>query len=136
LSVPEPVDELPITTGDDVVRVRQAVRAKASAARLSLVDQTKLITAASELARNTLVHGGSGVARVETVQRDGKRGVKAVFSDTGPGIADVEKALTDGYTTGSGLGLGLGGSRRLVDDFALETVVGQGTTVTVIKWTR
>jgi serine/threonine-protein kinase RsbT len=76
------------------------------------------------------------VARVETVQRDGKRGVKAVFSDTGPGIADVEKALTDGYTTGSGLGLGLGGSRRLVDDFVLETVVGQGTTVTVIKWTR
>ena len=136
MTAPEPVDELPIRTGDDVVRVRQAVRAKASAARLSLVDQTKLITAASELARNTLVHGGSGVARVETVQRDGKRGVKAVFSDTGPGIADVEKALTDGYTTGSGLGLGLGGSRRLVDDFVLETVVGQGTTVTVIKWTR
>lgn len=136
MTAPEPVDELPIRTGDDVVRVRQAVRAKAGAARLSLVDQTKLITAASELARNTLVHGGSGVARVETVQRDGKRGVKAVFSDTGPGIADVEKALTDGYTTGSGLGLGLGGSRRLVDDFVLETVVGQGTTVTVIKWTR
>ena len=136
MTAPEPVDELPIRTGDDVVRVRQAVRAKASAARLSLVDQTKLITAASELARNTLVHGGSGVARVETVQRDGKRGVKAVFSDTGPGIADVEKALTDGYTTGSGLGLGLGGSRRLVDDFVLETVVGQGTTVTVIKWMR
>jgi serine/threonine-protein kinase RsbT len=136
LSVPEPVDELPITTGDDVVRVRQAVRARASAARLSLVDQTKLITAASELARNTLVHGGSGVARVETVQRDGRPGVKAVFTDDGPGIVDVEKALTDGYTTGSGLGLGLGGSRRLVDEFVLETAVGQGTTVTVIKWMR
>ncbi len=136
MTAPDPVDELPIRTGDDVVRVRQVVRARASAARLSLVDQTKLITAASELARNTLVHGGSGVARVETVQRDGRRGVKAVFTDTGPGIADVEKALTDGYTTGSGLGLGLGGSRRLVDDFALETAVGQGTTVTVIKWTR
>jgi len=134
--VPEPVDELPITTGDDVVRVRQAVRARASAARLSLVDQTKLITAASELARNTLVHGGSGVARVETVQRDGRPGVKAVFTDDGPGIVDVEKALTDGYTTGSGLGLGLGGSRRLVDEFVLETAVGQGTTVTVIKWMR
>ena len=130
------VDELPINTGDDVVRVRQAVRARASAARLSLVDQTKLITAASELARNTLVHGGSGVARVETVQRDGRRGVKAVFTDDGPGIVDVEKALTDGYTTGSGLGLGLGGSRRLVDEFVLETAVGMGTTVTVIKWTR
>jgi len=134
--VPEPVDELPITTGDDVVRVRQAVRARASAARLSLVDQTKLITAASELARNTLVHGGSGTARVETVQRDGRPGVKAVFTDDGPGIVDVEKALTDGYTTGSGLGLGLGGSRRLVDEFVLETAVGQGTTVTVIKWMR
>ena len=134
--MPEPVDELPITTGDDVVRVRQAVRARAGAARLSLVDQTKLITSASEPARNTLVHGGSGVARVETVQRDGRPGVKAVFTDDGPGIVDVEKALTDGYTTGSGLGLGLGGSRRLVDEFVLETAVGQGTTVTVIKWMR
>ena len=134
--MPKPVDELPITTGDDVVRVRQAVRARAGAAQLSLVDQTKLITAASELARNALVHGGSGVARVETVQRDGRRGVKAVFTDDGPGIVDVEKALTDGYTTGTGLGLGLGGSRRLVDEFVLETAVGEGTTVTVIKWTR
>ena len=134
--MPEPVDELPITTGDDVVRVRQAVRARAGAAQLSLVDQTKLITAASELARNTLVHGGSGVARVETVERQGRRGVKAVFTDHGPGIVDVEKALTDGYTTGTGLGLGLGGSRRLVDEFVLETAVGEGTTVTVIKWTR
>ena len=134
--MPKPVDELPITTGDDVVRVRQAVRARAGAAQLSLVDQTKLITAASELARNTLVHGGSGVARVETVERQGRRGVKAVFTDHGPGIVDVEKALTDGFTTGSGLGLGLGGSRRLVDEFVLETAVGKGTTVTVIKWTR
>ena len=134
--MPKLVDELPITTGDDVVRVRQAVRARAGAAQLSLVDQTKLITAASELARNTLVHGGSGVARVETVERQGRRGVKAVFTDHGPGIVDVEKALTDGYTTGSGLGLGLGGSRRLVDEFVLETAVGKGTTVTVIKWTR
>ena len=135
MTAPDQV-ELPIRTGDDVVRVRQVVRAQASAARLSLVDQTKLVTAASELARNTLVHGASGVARVETVECAGKHGVKAVFTDTGPGIADVEKALTDGYTTGSGLGLGLGGSRRLVDDFALETAVGQGTTVTVVKWMR
>jgi serine/threonine-protein kinase RsbT len=131
-----PVEELPIRTGDDVVRVRQIVRAQASAVKLSLVDQTKLVTAASELARNTLVHGGSGTARVETVQRDGRRGVRAVFADSGPGIADVDQALTDGYTTGAGLGLGLGGSRRLVDDFDLTTVVGEGTTVTVIKWTR
>ena len=136
MTSPGPAEELPIRTGDDVVRVRQIVRALASASRLSLVDQTKLITAASELARNTLVHGGSGLARVDAVQRDGRRGVRAVFTDSGPGIPNVEKALTDGYTTGSGLGLGLGGSRRLVDEFDLETAVGQGTTVTVIKWTR
>jgi serine/threonine-protein kinase RsbT len=136
MTSPGPGEELPIRTGDDVVRVRQIVRALASASRLSLVDQTKLITAASELARNTLVHGGSGLARVDAVQRDGRRGVRAVFTDSGPGIPDVDKALTDGYTTGSGLGLGLGGSRRLVDEFDLQTTVGEGTTVTVIKWTR
>jgi serine/threonine-protein kinase RsbT len=136
MTVTGSAEDLRIESGDDVVRVRQLVRARAIAAKLSLVDQTKLITAASELARNTLVHGGSGVARVETVQRDGRPGVKAVFTDDGPGIVDVEKALTDGYTTGSGLGLGLGGSRRLVDEFVLETAVGQGTTVTVIKWMR
>jgi serine/threonine-protein kinase RsbT len=136
MTAPGPVEEQPIRTGDDVVRVRQIVRAHAKAARLSLVDQTKLITAASELARNTLVHGGSGMARVEPVQRDGRRGVRAVFTDSGPGIPNIDKALTDGFTTGSGLGLGLGGSRRLVDEFDLETAVGEGTTVTVIKWTR
>lgn len=129
-------DELPIVSGDDVVRVRQVVRARATAVELSLVDQTKLITAASELARNTLVHGGSGRARVETVEQGGKRGVRATFSDDGPGIPDVALALTDGYTTGSGLGLGLSGARRLVDAFELDTRVGAGTTVTVTKWTR
>jgi serine/threonine-protein kinase RsbT len=112
------------------------VRARALAAKLSLVDQTKLITAASELARNTLVHGGSGTARVESLEREGKRGVRATFSDSGPGIADVAQAMTDGYTSGSGLGLGLGGARRLVDEFELTTAVGSGTTVTVVKWTR
>ena len=127
---------LEIRASNDIVRVRQRMREWAVEAGFSLVDQTKVVTAASELARNTLVHGGSGVARVETVERQGRRGVKAVFTDHGPGIVDVEKALTDGYTTGSGLGLGLGGSRRLVDEFVLETAVGQGTTVTVIKWTR
>lgn len=136
MTAPGQVEELPIRTGDDVVRVRQVVRALAGTVRLSLVDQTKLITAASELARNTLVHGGSGRARVETVERGGRRGVKAVFTDAGPGIPDVDRALADGYTTGSGLGLGLGGSRRLVDEFVLETAVGEGTTVTVVKWTR
>jgi serine/threonine-protein kinase RsbT len=136
MTVAGPAEDLRIETGDDVVRVRQLVRARALAAKLSLVDQTKLITAASELARNTLVHGGSGTARVESLEREGKRGVRATFSDAGPGIADVAQAMTDGYTSGSGLGLGLGGARRLVDEFDLTTAVGTGTTVTVVKWTR
>jgi serine/threonine-protein kinase RsbT len=136
MTVAGPAEDLRIETGDDVVRVRQLVRARALAAKLSLVDQTKLITAASELARNTLVHGGSGTARVESLEREGKRGVRATFSDSGPGIADVAQAMTDGYTSGSGLGLGLGGARRLVDEFELTTAFGSGTTVTVVKWTR
>jgi serine/threonine-protein kinase RsbT len=136
MTVTGSAEDLRIESGDDVVRVRQLVRARAIAAKLSLVDQTKLITAASELARNTLVHGGSGTARVESLEREGKRGVRATFSDSGPGIADVAQAMTDGYTSGSGLGLGLGGARRLVDEFELTTAVGSGTTVTVVKWTR
>jgi serine/threonine-protein kinase RsbT len=133
---PGSVEELPIRTGDDVVRVRQLVRVRAQAVRLSLVDQTKLVTAASELARNTLVYGGSGSVRVETVARNGKRGISATFTDRGPGIADLEQALTDGWTSGDGLGLGLSGSRRLVDEFEIDTEVGRGTVVTVVKWTR
>lgn len=130
------VEELPIRSGDDVVRVRQLVRARAQEVRLSLVDQTKLVTAASELARNTLVHGGAGTATVETLSRDGRSGIRAVFADEGPGIPDVDQALTPGWTSGSGLGLGLSGARKLVDEFAIDTVVGRGTTVTVVKWTR
>jgi serine/threonine-protein kinase RsbT len=132
----DPAAELPIRTGDDVVRVRQLVRQRAQGARLSLVDQTKLITAASELARNTLVYGGSGTATVQLVEEQGRRGVRAVFTDAGPGIPDLEKALTDGYTSGSGLGLGLGGAKRLVDEFDIVSEVGRGTTVSVVKWTR
>ncbi|MFI6515538.1 ATP-binding protein [Spirillospora sp. NPDC050679] len=128
---------IPIETGDDVVRVRQAVRTAAGAAKLSLVDQTKVVTAASELARNTLVYGGGGVARVTQVTDErGRGGVHIVFHDEGPGIADVDLALTDGWTSGQGLGLGLTGARRLVDAFELETAVGQGTTITVTKWRR
>jgi serine/threonine-protein kinase RsbT len=130
------VEERLIQTGDDVVRVRQLVRGRAQAARLSLVDQTKLVTAASELARNIVTYGGSGMVRVETVNRGGRQGVCAVFADSGPGIADVELALTDGWTSGSGLGLGLSGARRLVDEFDIDTEVGKGTTVTVVKWAR
>jgi len=125
-----------IGSGEDVVRVRQLVRSVAVAAKLSLVDQTKLVTAASELARNTLVYGGGGQAEVTYVDLGGRRGVRIVFRDSGPGIPDVDLALTDGYTSGSGLGLGLSGARRLVDEFDLRTVVGVGTTVSVVKWAR
>jgi serine/threonine-protein kinase RsbT len=131
------MDELPIRSGDDVVRIRQHVRNAASANGLSLVDQTKLVTAASELARNTLIHGGGGVATVEAVTSPrGRSGVRLQFTDEGPGIADIELALTDGWTSGSGLGLGLSGSRRLVDEFDLKSEPGGGTTVVVVKWSR
>jgi serine/threonine-protein kinase RsbT len=131
------MDELPIRTGDDVVRVRQQVRVVAGQAGLSLVDQTKVVTAASELARNALVHGGGGTARVETVTSDhGRSGVRVGFTDDGPGISDVDLALTDGWTSGSGLGLGLSGARRLVDEFELTSKPGRGTSVVVVKWSR
>jgi len=106
------------------------------AVKLSLVDQTKLVTAASELARNTLVYGGGGSAEVDRVDNGRRQGIRIVFADRGPGIADLDLALTDGYTTGNGLGLGLSGARRLVDEFAIDTAVGRGTTVTVTKWCR
>jgi serine/threonine-protein kinase RsbT len=131
------MDELPIQSGDDVVRVRQQARVAAADCGLSLVEQTKLVTAASELARNTLVHGGGGTARIEVVKSgNGRSGVKIGFADTGPGIADKELALTDGWTSGNGLGLGLSGARRLVDEFELTSEPGAGTTVVVVKWSR
>jgi len=131
------MDELPIQFGDDVVRVRQRVRVVAADSGLSLVDQTKLVTAASELARNALVYGGGGTARIEVVTSAvGRAGVQVGFSDDGPGIADVDLALTDGWTTGGGLGLGLSGARRLVDEFELTSKLGHGTSVVVIKWSR
>lgn len=130
------VETYQIQSAADVVQVRQAVRAAAQKGGLSIVDQTKIVTAASELARNTLIYGGGGNARIELL-RDGERnGVRATFADSGPGIADVELAMTDGYTSGSGLGLGLSGSRRLVDEFDIATQVGAGTRVTVTKWMR
>ena len=125
-----------IRSDEDVVRVRQLVRTTAVAVRLSLVDQTKLVTAASELARNTLIYGGGGSAEVSTVSDGRRRGVRIVFADEGPGIPDLDLALTDGYTTGGGLGLGLSGARRLVDDFDIRTAVGEGTRITVTKWSR
>ncbi|MBQ1041934.1 MULTISPECIES: ATP-binding protein [unclassified Micromonospora] len=125
-----------IRSDEDVVRVRQLVRTTAVAVRLSLVDQTKLVTAASELARNTLIYGGGGSAEVSTVSDGRRRGVRILFADEGPGIPDLDLALTDGYTTGGGLGLGLSGARRLVDDFDIQTAVGEGTRITVTKWSR
>ncbi|MFF3446902.1 anti-sigma regulatory factor [Streptomyces sp. NPDC002667] len=129
-------ETLEITANAGVVQARQRVRALAQECRFSLVEQTKLITAASELARNTLIHGGGGTMTAGLVEERGRRGVRLVFSDRGPGIPDVDLALTDGWTSGAGMGLGLSGSKRLVDDFVLDTAPGQGTTVTVTKWAR
>lgn len=128
------IEQLDIRTSDDVVRVRQRTRALAVEAGLGLVDQTKIVTAASELARNTLDYGGGGRVRIELVANGARRGVRLCFEDEGPGIANVDAALRDGYTTGTGLGLGLGGARRLSSDFALETAVGRGTRVTIARW--
>jgi serine/threonine-protein kinase RsbT len=131
------MEDLPIRTGDDVVRVRQQIRVMAARSGLSLVDQTKLVTAASELARNALVHGGGGMARVEVVTSGtGKPGIRIGFTDDGPGIPDMDLALTDGWTSGDGLGLGLSGARRLVDEFELTSKPGSGTSVVVTKWSR
>lgn len=124
----------PITSADDVVRVRQIARSWATELKFSLVDQTKLVTAASELARNTLEHGHGGTMRAEQVENGARRGVRLVFEDQGPGIPDINLALRDGYTTGNGMGLGLSGSKRLVNEFEIKSEAGQGTTVTIIRW--
>lgn len=127
-------DTLPIATDDDIVRVRQRVRDWAVALGFSLVDQTKLVTAASELARNTLIYGKGGTLLLESVTNERKRGLRLTFEDRGPGIADVSLALRDGYTTGNGLGLGLSGARRLAQDFSIESRVGEGTRVVIARW--
>ena len=131
----EHLELVEIRTDADVVGVRQIVRAVATQAGLSLVDQTKLITAASELARNTLDYGKGGEAQIEVFAAP-RKGVRIAFCDRGPGIPDVQLALKDGYTSGNGLGHGLGGARRLVDDFDIKTAVGEGTTVTIARWKR
>ena len=127
-------DSLPIATDDDIVRVRQRVRDWAIGLGFSLVDQTKLVTAASELARNTLIYGRGGTLILESVQNERKRGLRLTFEDHGPGIADVEQALKDGFTTGNGLGLGLSGARRLSQDFAITSRPGEGTRVVIARW--
>jgi serine/threonine-protein kinase RsbT len=123
-----------IQCAEDVVSVRQMVRQRAVELGFNLVDQTKIVTAASELARNTLQYGGGGTVTIDTVENLGRRGVRLTFEDDGPGIPDVEIAMRDGYTTGGGLGLGLGGARRLSSDFSIQSAPGQGTRVTITRW--
>lgn len=126
--------ELPLASQDDVVTVRQSVRSLAIEIGLSLVDQTKIVTAASELGRNTFVHGGGGIARLEVIRDTPRRGLRLTFEDQGPGIPDIERAMQDGYTSGGGLGLGLGGAKRLSNEFAIESARGRGTRVTITRW--
>jgi len=125
---------LELRAGSDVVSVRQAVRTWAIDAGFSLVDQTKMVTAASELARNTVDYGGGGTARLELISDGIRRGLRVAFEDQGPGIPDIEKALTDHFTTGTGLGLGLGGARRLVNQFDIHSRAGEGTRVVITRW--
>lgn len=125
----------PVRTEQDVVLARQQVRKLAVACGLRLVDQTKLVTAASELARNTVIYGGGGDMEWETLEDGTRKGIRLVFRDEGPGISDMKLAMTDGWTSGGGLGLGLTGARRLVDEFSLESAPGSGTRVTICKWT-
>lgn len=127
-------EQHPLKSSTDVVLARQKVRQVATELRFSLVDQTKLVTAASELARNALDHGQGGQMTLEVVNGISKTGLRLVFEDSGPGIPDIEAALKDGFTTGSGMGLGLGGSKRLVNEFAIESEVGKGTKITVVRW--
>ncbi len=126
--------ELTLASEDDVVVVRQAVRRAAVEIGLSLVDQTKIVTAASELGRNTVVYGGGGSVRIETVLDTTKRGLRLTFEDRGPGIPDIERAMKDGYTSGSGLGLGLGGAKRLSNEFSIQSRPGEGTRVVITRW--
>lgn len=127
-------DEQPLKNSSDVVAARQKVRQWSTELRFTLVDQTKLITAASELARNALDHGLGGAMTIESVSNHGRPGLRLTFEDHGPGIADIDQALKDGFTTGAGMGLGLGGSKRLVNEFSIESEVGKGTKVTIIRW--
>jgi serine/threonine-protein kinase RsbT len=127
-------DAQSLKNSNDIVLARQKVRQWAIEMRFSLVDQTKLVTAASELARNALDHGHGGLMKMEMVSNNGKTGLRLTFEDNGPGIPDIEQALKDGFTTGSGMGLGLGGSKRLVNEFSIESEIGRGTRITITRW--
>ena len=127
-------DQRTVQSAEDVVAIRRAVRQRAVELGFNLVDQTKIVTAASELARNTVQHGGGGRVTIEAVEDFGRRGIRLTFEDEGPGIPNVELAMKDGFTTGGGLGLGLSGARRLSNDFSIESTVGKGTRVTITRW--
>jgi serine/threonine-protein kinase RsbT len=127
-------ESLQIRSSEDIVQLRQAVRKKAVALGFGIVDQTKIVTASSELGRNTLDYGGGGMAQIEVVEKDRRMGLRLVFEDNGPGIADIELALTDGFTSGNGMGLGLGGSKRLSHEFEIASKVGEGTKVSILRW--
>jgi serine/threonine-protein kinase RsbT len=127
-------ESFPIRTSEDIVRVRQAVRTHAVSLGFNLVDQTKLVTASSELARNTLDYGGGGAAQLEVLENDRHAGLRVVFDDQGPGIPDIQQALTDGYTSGGGLGLGLSGAKRLSHEFEISSKPGVGTRVSILRW--
>jgi len=130
----DPTGTLPLLSEQNIVASRQMVRVLCQELKLSLVDQTKMITAASELSRNALIHGGGGRMRWEFVERNGRRGLLLHFEDEGPGIEDIALALTDGWTSGNGMGLGLPGSKRLVNDFEIQSAPGAGTRVSITKW--
>jgi serine/threonine-protein kinase RsbT len=127
-------DEKQIQSSEDVVAIRQAVRQCAVDLGFNLVDQTKIVTAASELARNTVQYGGGGTVMIEGLQEGGRKGLRLTFEDRGPGISNVELAMKEGFTTGSGLGLGLSGAKRLSNEFSIDSRPGQGTRVTIIRW--
>lgn len=127
-------ETMPVRNAEDIVRVRRGVRTYAIGAGFTLVDQTKIVTAASEIARNTVDYGGGGTLHLATVRHGPRRGVRLTFTDQGPGIADLKLALTDGYTTGSGLGLGLSGAKRLSSEFDIQSAPGEGTIVTMVRW--
>ena len=127
-------DDMSLRSGEDVVRLRQAVRERAVAAGFSLVDQTKIVTAASEIGRNTVQYGGGGVATVSIIVNGARRGVRLEFVDQGPGIKDIPQALQDGFTTGGGLGLGLSGAKRLCDEFDIQSEAGKGTRISLVRW--
>jgi len=127
-------DSAQVRASEDIVSIRRMIRQWAIEAGLNLLDQTKIVTAGSELARNMVNFAGGGVVHLEIIKDDARTGLKLVFEDTGPGIPDISLAMQDGYTTGDGLGLGLGGAKRLVNEFSIETEAGSGTRVTIIRW--